>query len=224
MKKYAIIVAGGSGTRMKSEVPKQFLPLHGRPVLAHTLAAFKAAGDLEIILVLPPSQIRSWQDIVSENGISVAHQVVAGGETRFHSVKNGLEKVPDNGSLVAVHDGVRPLVTPLLINRCFEEAMIFGSAVAAVPLKDSLRRAGHDARAEPLDRDAFRLVQTPQAFKTAWMKKAFDSAYHPFFTDCASVVEYAGFAIHLTNGDYRNLKITTPEDLLVAAAFLSSPK
>lgn len=224
MKKYAIIVAGGSGSRMKSEIPKQFLPLAGRPVLLHTLRAFESSGDVEIILVLPDYQIGIWEELVSETGDATRYRVVPGGETRFHSVKKGLEAISEENSLTAVHDGVRPLVTTVLISKCFEEAETFGSAIAAVRLKDSLRETGSDGYPKTVDREAFRLIQTPQVFRTSWMKKAFDREYHPLFTDCASVVESAGFRIHLTEGDYRNLKITTPEDLPVAEALLNSGK
>ncbi len=215
MKRYAIIVAGGSGSRMNSEIPKQFLLLANKPVLFHTLEAFAAAAPLELILVLPENQISYWERLRQDYNWHLPHQVVAGGDTRFHSVKKGLELVSDPDSLIAVHDGVRPLVTASLINNCFEEAGLFGSAVAAVPLKDSIRAIGPTGNG-PLDREAFRLVQTPQAFRSEWMKKAFLADYQPFFTDCASVLEYAGFDIHLSKGDYKNLKITTPEDLALA--------
>lgn len=209
---------------MKSETPKQFLPLCGKPVLLHTLEAFESVGNIGIILVLPASQIQTWHDIVSEKGLPVSHRVVEGGETRFHSVKNGLDAIPENDALVAVHDGVRPLVTPALISRCYEAASRFGAAVTAVSLKDSIRKLTPGDSSCPVDREQFKLVQTPQAFRVSWMKSAFERPYKSFYTDCASVVEDAGYLVHLIEGDYRNIKITTPEDLVVADALIRADK
>lgn len=222
MKKYAIIVAGGSGSRMKSEIPKQFLPLGGKPVLLHTLEAFESAGNIEIILVLPAFQIQTWRNIVSEKGLSAAYRIVEGGETRFHSVRNGLATIPETDALVAVHDGVRPLVTPALISRCYDAASRFGAAVTAVSLKDSIRKLITGDSSCPADREQFRLVQTPQAFRVSWMKSAFERPYKSSYTDCASVIEDAGYQVQLIEGDYRNIKITTPEDLIVAEALIKA--
>ncbi len=224
MRRYAIIVAGGSGSRMKSEIPKQFLPLCGKPVLLHTLEAFESAGNIGIILVLPASQIRTWDDIVSEKDLPASLRVVEGGETRFHSVKNGLDTIPENDALVAVHDGVRPLVTPALISRCYDAASRFGAAVTAVGLKDSIRKLTTGDSSCPADRELFRLVQTPQAFRVSWMKTAFERPYKSSYTDCASVIEDAGYPVQLIEGDYRNIKITTPEDLVVADALMRAGK
>ncbi len=209
---------------MKSETPKQFLPLCGKPVLLHTLEAFESAGNIGIILVLPASQIQTWHDIVSKKGLPVSHRIVEGGETRFHSVKNGLDAIPENDALVAVHDGVRPLVTPALISRCYDAASRFGAAVTAVSLKDSIRKLATGDSSSPADRDQFRLVQTPQAFRVSWMKGAFERPYKSSYTDCASVIEDAGYPVHLIEGDYRNIKITTPEDLVVADALIRAGK
>lgn len=221
MKKYAIIVAGGSGSRMKSDIPKQFLSLRGKPVLLHTLSAFTSTGGVEVILVLPRHQIPYWEQLLLEGKHTFDGRIVAGGETRFQSVKNGLFSIDDtHDALVAVHDGVRPLVSTELILRTYREAEHFGSAVAAVTLKDSIRQVDAEGQTSPADRERFRLVQTPQTFRIDWMKKAFASDYQASFTDCASVVEHAGLPIHLTEGDYRNIKITTPEDLIVAEALL----
>ena len=222
MEKYAIIVAGGSGSRMRSEVPKQFLSLKGIPVLVHTLQAFQSAGEISVILVLPESQIHVWMDIVARENFTFPHRIIAGGPTRFHSVKNGLAAIQNENALIAVHDGVRPLITPATIRRCFEEAIEFGSAITSVPLKDSIRRTDYDGSSFQIDREKFRLVQTPQVFRADWMRKAFENDYQFYFTDCASVLEYAGFKVHLTEGDYQNIKITTPEDLIVAEALLQS--
>ncbi len=224
MRRYAIIVAGGSGSRMKSEIPKQFLPLGEKPVLLHTLEAFESAGNIEIILVLPASQIQTWRDIISEKGLPSAYRIVEGGETRFHSVRNGLATIPETDALVAVHDGVRPLVTRALISRSYEAASRYGAAVTAVSLKDSIRKLAPGDSSQPADREAFRLVQTPQAFRLSWMRSAFERPYKPSYTDCASVVEDAGYPVHLIEGDYGNIKITTPEDLIVADALVRAGK
>lgn len=209
---------------MKSEIPKQFLPLAGKPVLLHTLEAFLSITEVEVILVLPQQQIAYWNEILSSGQHRFDGLTVAGGDTRFHSVKNGLRAIDQETALVAVHDGVRPLVSPDLIRRSYEEAERFGSAVTAVPLKDSLRKIDPEGQTTPADREAFRLVQTPQTFRIDWMRAAFDREYDPFFTDCASVLEHGGFPVHLIEGNYQNLKITTPEDLLVAEAFLKAPR
>lgn len=220
MKKFAIIVAGGSGSRMKSDVPKQFLLLGGKPVLYHTLKAFATVEDVSILLVLPETQISAWEKIVEKYKIAYPHQIVTGGSSRFHSVKNGLAEIENSHGLIAVHDGVRPLITPSLISHCYEEASVFGSAITTLPLKDSIRKIQRDGSSIQVDREGFRMVQTPQVFRADMMKKAFDTDYHPHFTDCASVVEHAGFHVHLVEGDYKNIKITTPEDLAVAEALL----
>lgn len=209
---------------MKSDVPKQFLSLAGKPVLLHTLEAFESAGNIDIILVLPASQVQTWRDIISEKGLPITYRIVEGGETRFHSVKNGLAAIPETDALVAVHDGVRPLVTSALISRCYDDASRFGAAVAAVSLKDSIRKLAPGDSSHPADREAFRLVQTPQAFRLWWMKSAFERPYKLSYTDCASVVEDAGYSVHLIEGDYGNIKITTPEDLIVADALIRAGK
>lgn len=222
MKKYAIIVAGGSGTRMKSDIPKQFLQLNHKPVLWHTLRAFESVGDISVILVLPEAQIGYWKKLLVEIGETFRGRIVTGGETRFHSVKNGLLSIEDEeNTLVAVHDGVRPLVSPELIRRSYESAEAHGSAITAVALKDSLRQINREG-STPADRESFRLVQTPQTFRIDWMQKAFNTEYLPHFTDCASVLEQAGYPVRLIEGDYKNIKITTPEDLMVAEAFLET--
>jgi 2-C-methyl-D-erythritol 4-phosphate cytidylyltransferase len=221
MEKYAVIVAGGSGSRMGSEVPKQFLPLAGRPVLMHTLERFAESDPhTHLVLVLPEAQIPAWQALVQAHGFGLAHRVVAGGATRFQSVRNGLALVPP-WAVVAVHDGVRPFVSAAGIARCFEEAARVGSAVMAVAPKDSLRRLRPGGHSEAVERASFRIVQTPQTFRAALLQEAFRTEEQAFFTDDASVFEYAGHEVHLVEGEYRNIKITTPEDLLVAEAFMS---
>jgi len=218
MHKYALIVAGGNGTRMGTELPKQFLLLHGKPVLMHTLEVFHKAGA-SLILALPMHQFDYWKQLCATHHFDLPHQLVAGGETRFHSVRNGLTLVPDDG-VVAIHDGVRPCISPEIIERTFIGATQKGNAIAAVKLKDSIRVAdGEDNHS--VNRDYYWLIQTPQTFVSGLIKLAYDQAGHDQFTDDASVLEASGSAIHLTEGDYRNIKITTPEDMLVAEVFLS---
>lgn len=222
MKKYVILVAGGSGSRMKSDVPKQFLAVNGLPVLMHTIKAFRNYADsIEIILVLPVGQFAFWQELCSKYLFSEKYTLIAGGETRFHSVKNGLDSIETaEMALVAVHDGVRPVITEKLIKNGFEKAAEAGTAVVSVPLKDSLRIMEADGTNTAVERSVYRLIQTPQIFRIDWMRKAFQNEYQMQFTDCASVLEFEGYPIHLTEGAYENIKITTPEDLRWAELFL----
>ncbi len=215
MKKYCIIVAGGSGRRMKSAVPKQFLLLGGKPVLMHTVERFHSFdGSMEIIIVLPLEHHALWKRLCAGHSFSVSHSVVAGGEERFHSVKAGLESVSED-SLVAIHDGVRPLVSHDTIWRCFADAEEFGNAVPFIEPADSVRvLAGDDSR--PVARTVVRLIQTPQVFRGSVIMKAYGREYDPAFTDDATVAEASGVKIHLTHGNRENIKITTPEDLAVA--------
>ncbi|MBB5282521.1 2-C-methyl-D-erythritol 4-phosphate cytidylyltransferase [Rhabdobacter roseus] len=223
MQQSAIIVAGGSGSRMKSDVPKQFLPVGGLPILMHTLRAFRRySPELALYLVLPESQFGTWQVLCQQYGFDEKYLLVAGGETRFHSVQNGLRQIQAPEGLVAVHDSVRPFVTSTLIAAGFRQAAAEGTSVACVPLKDSVRRVAPDGHNQAVDRAAYRLIQTPQIFRLDWMRQAFRSEYLPHFTDCASVLEQAGYPIHLTEGTYENIKITTAEDLLWAEVLLKS--
>jgi 2-C-methyl-D-erythritol 4-phosphate cytidylyltransferase len=221
MQEYVIIVAGGSGSRMKSAIPKQFIPVNGLPVLMHTLKAFRNySAEIKIILVLPESQFGFWNQLCQKHLFSIDYLLIAGGETRFHSVKNGLESIKEDYGLVAVHDGVRPIVSREIISESFLKAAEFGTAVVSVALKDSIRRVNENGDNISLDRATCRLIQTPQTFRLTWMKKAFNNAYQPSFTDCASVLEFEGYDIHLTEGSYENIKITTPEDLKWAEIYL----
>ena len=221
MQEYAIIVAGGTGSRMKSEIPKQFIAVNGLPILMHTIKAFRRySGDLSIILVLTENQFMFWQDLCFQHSFKGDYLLVAGGETRFHSVKNGLKTIPNSLSLVAVHDGVRPVISTEIIDTSFRTAAEHGSAVTAVALKDSIRSVDSNGNSTALHRSSFRLIQTPQTFKLDWMLKAFDQPYQDYFTDCASVLESAGFPIHLIEGSYENIKITSPEDLRWAESYL----
>jgi len=219
-KKYAIIVAGGSGSRMKSEIPKQFLMLGGIPILVRTLNTFLTIENLEIILVLPSDSIGYWEKIkpvyFSENEKITT---VVGGTTRFQSVNNGLKAIKANTGLVAVHDGVRPFITKAIIEDSFHLALEKGSAVVAVDSKDSVRFLD-GVNNKAIERNKVKIVQTPQTFDLELLKKAFLTEEKPYFTDDASVVEDFGHEIYLVDGDYKNIKITTPEDILVGEALL----
>jgi 2-C-methyl-D-erythritol 4-phosphate cytidylyltransferase len=222
MQEYVIIVAGGSGSRMKSDIPKQFLKVNGLPVLMHTINAFCSySASIKIILVLPAVQFDYWKLLCQQHAFSTPYLLVAGGETRFHSVKNGLTSIVHNEeALVAVHDGVRPVISKEIILDSFQKAARFGTAVVSVPLKDSIRIVANSEKNTAMDRSAFRLIQTPQTFRIDWMRKAFNHPYSSLFTDCASVLESEGYPIHLTEGSYENIKITTPEDLRWAEIYL----
>lgn len=216
--KYAIIVAGGTGTRMGTNVPKQFLLLKGKPVLMHILQKFSEVCD-ELILVLPENQKTYWADLCSVHQFGVKHTVVSGGDERFFSVLNGLNAIHNTDGLVAIHDGVRPCVTKHLIERSFELAAQHGSAITAVKSKDSLRKVSGNTT-EAVDRSQYYLVQTPQTFSVNQLKHAYQLGYQSVFTDDASVFEAAGNNVHLLEGDYKNIKITTPEDLPLAELYL----
>lgn len=216
IKKYAIIVAGGSGSRMKRDIPKQFIEVGGLPILMHTLKRFKEAdSEIELILVLPESQFEFWNELCSIYP-TVPHQLIKGGKTRFQSGLNGLQVI-DNEGLVAIHDGVRPFVSVEIINESFKVAAEKGTAVVSVPSKDSVRVNG-----KSIDRSTVRIIQTPQTFQISLIKKAFETQELSIFTDDASVAEHAGFKIYLIDGNYENIKITTPEDLLWAEVILNA--
>jgi len=218
---YALIVAGGKGTRIKSALPKQFIELNGKPIILHTIEAFlKYASTLSIILVLPEEDFRTWEAICKKFNFTKPIILQKGGETRFQSVKNGLDKIEGKG-WVAIHDGVRPLVSSDLIGASFRLAAVHGSAVAAVRLKESIRVTDQDTT-KAVDRSKFRIIQTPQTFNLQLIKKAYQIKEDPSLTDDASVAEKAGHRISLFEGSYENLKITTPEDLVVAEALLRS--
>lgn len=220
--RYAVIVAGGSGSRMQTQLAKQYLPLLGKPILLHTLDAFLSLAD-KLVLVLPEKDLDFWKALCTTHYYHTPHEIVAGGPSRFQSVKNGLARVPDT-AVVAIHDGVRPLVTAEIINSAYALAAEKGAAVAAVPLKDSLRRITTGGNSQSLNRQDYCLVQTPQTFRAAAIKQAYQQPEQTNFTDCASVAEAAGLHISLSEGAYQNLKITTPEDLLFAEAILKQQK
>ena len=219
MKRYLIVVAGGTGTRMAQPVAKQFLLLEGLPLMWWTLRRFRAAlPDLHVVLVLHDSLFDTFRSLESSHGPAGVDQLVAGGAERWHSVANGLAVLPEDG-VVGVHDAVRPFVSEATIRRCYAAAAETGSAVPVVPVKDSIREV-NGAASHALMRDRLRAVQTPQCFNLASLKAAYGSEYRPEFTDDAGVYEFAGHPVQLVDGDLENIKITTPEDLHVAHAFL----
>ena len=219
MNKYALIVAGGSGSRMQSDTPKQFLEIGKMPILMHTLNAFyQYSSTLQIILVLPEEHISLWNNLVKDHHFGIDHTLVRGGETRFESVKNGLDNINGDG-LVAIHDGVRPFVSQELIANCFISAAENGTGIAAVTPKDSLREITENGN-NTVDRTSYKLMQTPQSFSISLIKNSYSEAQGMGFTDDASVAEQAGNKITLVEGEYRNIKITTPEDIKIAQALL----
>ena len=212
---YIIIVAGGKGLRMGGDLPKQFVPIGDMPVLMRTLHAFHAAmPELQLILVLPAGQQDYWRQLCSDYGFTLPHQLATGGETRFHSVQNGLLLIPDAAEgVVGVHDGVRPFVSAEVIRTAYDAARQWGSAVPVVPIVETVRELQSDGCSSTVDRTRYRLVQTPQTFTIPLLKAAYRQSYMPAFTDDASVVEALGHSIHLTEGNRENIKMTTPSDL-----------
>lgn len=225
-RRFAIIVAGGSGRRFGGALPKQFLPLAGSPVLRRSVEAFAVAGAT-VAVVLPQASIALWRQLCKEHGITVSHSVVAGGAERFHSVRNALAYLSPQmrgGDLVAVHDGVRPLASQALIERAYAAAAESGAVVPAVPVTDTIRQLSHtaDGASCQLDRNLLRAVQTPQVFEAGLLQKAYEAGFSPLFTDDASVVESTGKAVTLIDGEPTNMKITHPFDLTVAEAIIAA--
>ena len=230
MKTIAIIVAGGSGTRFGAEIPKQFLELGGKPILMRTIAAItdrtdaeNGDGSFDVIVTLPADQFEQWQQQCAQYSFDVPHRVVAGGETRWHSVKNALDSIsdPDDVDVIAVHDGVRPMATADLICRVLDTARKTGSAIPVVPLNDSVRQVEGEGGSHALDRSSLRAVQTPQAFDARLLLEAYRQPFEPTFTDDASVVERLGHSVTLVEGEPQNLKITRPMDLALAEYLLN---
>jgi len=221
LKEYTLIVAGGKGTRIKSKLPKQFLELNGLPILMHTINAFlRYNREMTIILVLPEDDFALWNELCVKHNFTTKLILTKGGESRFQSVKNGLAKIEGEG-VVAIHDGVRPLVSEDIIGASFHLAAVHESAVAAVRLKESIRMTDQD-NTKAMDRSRFRLIQTPQTFKVSLIKQAYQQKEDASLTDDASVAERAGHIISLFEGSYENIKITTQEDLIVAKALLDA--
>jgi 2-C-methyl-D-erythritol 4-phosphate cytidylyltransferase len=220
MKKTVIIVAGGTGQRMGATVPKQFLDIEGKSILLHTVSQFVAAfWDINFVIVLPADYIQEGQNLIATTGFNQQVKIVTGGDTRFQSVKNGLAQV-DPDAIVFVHDAVRCLLTPDLIQRCYQQAVEKGSAIPAVRSTDTIRMV-EGAKHHLVDRENVMMVQTPQTFKAALLMKAFEQAYQPAFTDEANVLEAFGTEVFLIEGEYENIKITRPLDLAIANYILA---
>ena len=220
MKKTAIIVAGGTGQRMGTALPKQFLAIEGKSILLHTIGQFVTAfADINFIIVLPAGYIQDGKELITTSGLSQSFLFVAGGDTRFQSVKNGLAQA-DPASIVFVHDAVRCLLTPDLIQRCYQQAVEKGSAIPAVSSTDTVRII-EGTKHHVVDRANVMMIQTPQTFNAAILKKAFDQAYQPSFTDEANVLEASGKEVYLIEGEHENIKITRPLDLAIAEYILA---
>jgi 2-C-methyl-D-erythritol 4-phosphate cytidylyltransferase len=215
MERYAILVAGGKGLRMGGDIPKQFLPIGGKPVLMRTIEVFcQAYPDIHIILVLPVSQQDYWQQLCQDYHFTNPVLIADGGETRFHSVSNGLKLIPEDAEgIVGVHDGVRPFVSVETIRRCYDEAVELGAVVPVVSVVETVRQLLKDGTSVTVPRDEYKLVQTPQTFRISLLKEAYQQQYTSFFTDDASVVEALGKPVHLVEGNRENIKITTPADI-----------
>ena len=220
---YIIIVAGGKGLRMGSDIPKQFLPVCGLPVLVRTIRRFREySADINIILVLPKAQQAYWQSLCKEYHFDERYSIADGGETRFHSVSNGLSLIPDDAEgVVGVHDRVRPFPSIDVIAGCYETARHQGAVIPVIPVVETVRHLeGDDSKT--VSRDEYRLVQTPQTFDIQLLKRAYRQPFTPMFTDDASVVESLGNTITLVEGNRENIKITTPFDLKIASALLQN--
>ena len=228
MNRFVIIVAGGKGLRMGGELPKQFIPIEHRPVLMRTLDTFHACdSSIQIILVLPRDHQDYWQELCAQYSFTVPHRIADGGATRFHSVQNGLALVDAPEALVAVHDGVRPFVSHEVISRCYAEAEAHGVVVPVIPVVETVRQLIREEETEggksvTVDRNAYRLVQTPQTFRATLLRRAYEQPYRDAFTDDASVVEALGETVTLVDGNRENIKLTTPFDLIVAKALIDS--
>lgn len=221
MNRYAVIVAGGTGSRFGSTLPKQFVPLNGEPVLMHSVRAFHIYDPtVEIIVVLPNEYLTLWNDICRQHEFNVPHRIAIGGENRFESVKNALHTIKEAEGLVAVHDGARPLVDQQTIADGFNTAERCGSAIPVIPVTDSIRQLDRQG-SHTISRDTLVAVQTPQVFNLSLLKEAYNTAYSPMFTDDASVVEYRGTEVALYKGNVRNIKITHPDDIKIAEIILN---
>lgn len=218
---WTIIVAGGAGTRMGAQMPKQFIPLDDKPIIVHTLNAFhKADPTMGLVVVLPEAHFETWREICKKYAVP-EHTLARGGASRFDSVAAGLKSVPQDAKLVGVQDGVRPFASTELIHRCFEQAEREGSAIPVVPAVDSFRQVGEDGYFRVVDRSTLRAVQTPQVFRAELLRRAYaECAGGEGFTDDASVVEALGERVCLVEGERFNIKITTPEDLLIGSALI----
>ena len=220
MKKYLIIVAGGKGSRIGGSIPKQFMTVAGKPLLMHTLQCFHSVvPDVECIVVLPEDHIVYWSVLCSQFRFELPHTIVEGGDTRFHSVKNGLDAITDSEGLVAIHDGVRPFASAQLINEAYATAEKTGTAIPVLSPTESIREVD-GTESHIVDRNRYRMVQTPQTFRLALLNEAYKQPYSELFTDDASVAEASGIKVTLINGNRENIKITHRSDLLWAEAYL----
>ena len=222
--RYAVILAAGEGRRMHSSLPKQFMELEGKPVLRYTLERFlEFDPQIRLIVVLPADRMESWREYCHHTGFRPAMRLVTGGLTRFHSVQNALEYVPED-ALVAVHDGVRPLLAADFLKELFDKAVRSRAVIPVLPLVESVRELQGAGLSRAVDRSRFLSVQTPQVFHADLLKRAYAQPYSPAFTDDATVVESLGIKISLCDGRRENLKITTPEDLVLVRSFISLPQ
>lgn len=228
MKRYVIILAGGSGTRMGAETPKQFLKISNTPILLRTMEQFhRYDPKLKIIVVLPYEQRETWNNLLQKHRCKVTHETVVGGSERFFSAQAGViraKRTANPDDLIIIHDGVRPFVSADTIDRCFEAAKEFGAAVTCRPMVESLRIRIDETESHAVDRSQYVTIQTPQAFRADIIIESYKQPYKATFTDDASVVENAGFPIHLVEGNAENIKITTPIDLMTANAIIKAPK
>jgi 2-C-methyl-D-erythritol 4-phosphate cytidylyltransferase len=219
MRTFVIILAGGKGSRMDSEIPKQFIPILGKPVIMHTIEKFRSFDPkIEIIVVLPEVHIDLWKEMCNEFKFDIVHSIARGGDERFHSVKNALSLVPEN-SLVMIHDGVRPLVSHQSIDRVLQKASELGNAIPYIDINESIRKVGK-TKSKSVNRNDYKIIQTPQAFKSDLIKSAYEQEYIDSFTDDASVLEAKGESINLVLGNTKNIKITRPVDLIITERLL----
>lgn len=222
MKEYAIIVAAGSGARMKTALPKQFLELAGKPILVHTIEKFHRYNpQMELLLVLNEEYIQFWEDLKRTINFTIPHTIVAGGNERFYSVKNALELIKDDTGIIGIHDAVRPLVSLKTLEAAYNTARERSAAIPVIAIHDSIREVDNKGNNHAVDRQSLRVIQTPQCFELETLRNAYNQNYHPSFTDDASVVEASGVKIHLVEGNRANIKITTPEDLRMAESLLT---
>ncbi|MBN2668710.1 MAG: 2-C-methyl-D-erythritol 4-phosphate cytidylyltransferase [Bacteroidales bacterium] len=220
MKIYSIIVAGGSGTRMKQSIPKQFLLLNGRPILMHTIERFEALSD-EIIVVLPKNEMQTWKSLCEKFNFSISIKLIDGGKERFYSVQNAIESIEDSEGIVLVHDGVRPLLSEKLIQHIIDQTQKGLLVIPVYDIQESIRKQENNQN-KMVDRRLYKTVQTPQGFHLSKIKKAYQQDYRSEFTDDASVLESIGETITLIEGERFNLKITTPEDLMLAELLINA--
>ncbi len=221
-KTYTIVVAGGKGSRMNTELPKQFMEIAGLPILMHTInKIISAIPSTQIIVALPPNDILVWENLCKTHNFNIAHHISEGGNERFYSVKNALQLIKDNNSITGIHDGVRPFVSEEVIRNVYDAAQRKGAAIPVVPLNESIRKT-EAAHSVALNRNDYKIVQTPQCFRTDILLNAYKQNFCTDFTDDASVVEKTGQKITLVEGNKENIKITTPHDLLFAEALMKS--